>query len=103
MIKIDNLYFPKVVQAIATDDYKVYVYFDDGSIKCLDMSEKIKSGVFQQIKDIEIFKNTMTILNDTVAWDLNENNDPSECIDIDPFTIYELPDISESEFINSIA
>jgi hypothetical protein len=35
--------------------------------------------------------------------DLNENNDPSECIDIDPFTIYELTDVSESEFINSIA
>ncbi len=103
MIKIDSKYFPKVVQAVATDDYKVYTYFDDGSIKCLDMTEKINSGIFQQIKDIEIFKKTLTILNDTVAWDLNGNYDPSECIDIDPFTIYDQPDVSESEFLNNIA
>ncbi|WP_312811905.1 DUF2442 domain-containing protein [Sedimentibacter sp.] len=100
---MDNQYFPKVVQAIATDDYKVYAYFDDGSIKCLDMTEKINSGIFQQIKDIEIFKKTLTILNDTVAWDINGKYDPRECIDIDPFTIYEQPDISESEFLNNIA
>lgn len=103
MIKIDNQYFPKVVQAVANDDYKVYAYFDDGTIKCLDMTTKINSGVFQQIQDIEIFKNTLTILNDTVAWDLNGNNDPSDCIDIDPFTIYDQPDVSEIEFLNDIA
>ncbi|MPN51816.1 hypothetical protein SDC9_199465 [bioreactor metagenome] len=67
------------------------------------MTEKINSGIFQQIKDIEIFKKTLTILNDTVAWDLNGNYDPRECIDIDPFTIYEQPDVSESEFLNNIA
>ena len=103
VIKIDNQYFPKVVQAVATDDYKVYAYFDDGSIQYLDMTIKITSGVFQQIKDIEIFKNTLTILNDTVAWDLNGNYDPSDCIDIDPFAIYAQPDISENEFLNDIA
>jgi len=100
---MDNQYFPKVVQAIATDEYKVYTYFDDGSIKCLDMTEKINSGIFQQIRDINIFKNALTILNDTVAWDLNGKYDSSECIDIDPFTIYDLPDVSEREFINNIA
>ena len=67
------------------------------------MTEKINSGIFQQIKDIEIFKKTLTILNDTVAWDINGKYDPRECIDIDPFTIYEQPDISESEFLNNIA
>ena len=100
---MDNQYFPRVVQVAATDDYKVYAYFDDGSIKCLDMTEKVRSGIFQKIKDIEIFKNTLTVLNDTVAWDLNGNYDSSECIDIDPFTVYEQPDASENEFLNDIA
>ncbi len=26
-------YFPEVIQAIPTDDYTVYVYFDNGSLK----------------------------------------------------------------------
>ncbi len=29
--------------------------------------------------------------------------DLGECIDIDPFTVYEQTDVSENEFINDIA
>ena len=34
-------------------------------------------------------------MNDTLAWDLSGNNDPSECIDIDPVTLYELEAIDD--------
>jgi len=29
-------------------------------------------------------------MNDTLAWDLTGNNDPSQCIDIDPDYLYGL-------------
>ena len=30
------------------------------------------------------------ILNDTLAWDLSGENDPTNCIDIDPEMLYSL-------------
>jgi hypothetical protein len=32
-------YYPEVYQAIPTKDYKVYIYFDDGTIRLFDASE----------------------------------------------------------------
>ncbi|WP_170128276.1 hypothetical protein [Alkalibaculum bacchi] len=34
---------------------------------------------------------------------INGNYDPTKCIDIDPLCIYDLPDIAEEDFIDSIA
>ena len=96
-------YMPRVIQAVATDDYKVYAYFDDGKITCIDMSKKLEKGIFQQLKNIQLFKDTLTVMNETVAWDINGNNDPSECIDIDPESIYKCPEVKESYYIDNIA
>ena len=30
-------FFPCVLQAVATDDFQVYVYFNDGSVRLLDV------------------------------------------------------------------
>ena len=49
-------YMPEVIQVIPTDDFNVYVYFDDGSIKLYDASEDIKMGIFTVLQDIKIFK-----------------------------------------------
>ena len=38
---------------------------------------------------MEIVENACTILNDTLAWDLGGDRDPSKWIDIDPETLYE--------------
>ena len=49
----------------------MYVYFSDGSIRLVDVRPLIHSGsVFEPLEDIEIFKSSITVLNDTVAWDL---------------------------------
>ena len=96
-------YMPEVIQVIPRNDFKVYVYFDDGSIKLYDAKKIINKGVFQKLQNIEIFKNTCTVLNGTLAWDLNGNYDESECLDIDPFTIYEYyPDVDEPLEIKKI-
>ena len=89
-----NEYFPVVVQVIPFDNYHVQVFFDDGKIVEYDATEDLKKGIFQKLQDIEVFKETCTVLNDTLAWDIEGNRDTYSCIDIDPFTLYELPAIN---------
>lgn len=79
----------KVVQVHPVKCFKVYVYFDDGVIKLYDVQPLIaKGGVFQQISAESDFVEKCTVLNGTLAWDLSGRYDPTQCIDIDPETIY---------------
>ena len=87
--------FPKVVQVIPMKDYSVYVYFEDGKIVCYDMSDMIEKEVFRPLKDIQVFMETCTVMNDTLAWDIGKNRDNTTCLDIDPDTLYELPVVKE--------
>lgn len=90
--------FPKVVQVVPEDNYSVYVYFEDGKIVCYDVSHMIGKGVFSKLKDPEFFKERCTVMNDTLAWDLQGNRDETACLDIDPDTLYELPYINDDHF-----
>lgn len=87
-------YFPTVVQVVPLDNYHVQVYFDDGKIVEYDASETLKGEIFRPMQDIHVFKDACTVLNDTLAWDIQGNRDTTQCIDIDPFTLYELPAIN---------
>ena len=87
--------FHDVVQVIPYDDYTVYVYFEDGKIVCYDMKPLLEKPVFRQIKDMDIFLGSCTVMNNTLAWDLSGNRDPSECIDIDPDMLYSLENTAE--------
>lgn len=83
--------FPKVVQVIPMKDYSVYVYFEDGKIVRYDMTPMLEKEVFVPLKDIDVFMDACTVLNDTLAWDLSNNRDNTSCLDIDPETLYALP------------
>lgn len=83
--------FPKVVQVIPMKNYCVYVYFEDGKIVCYDMSSMIEKESFRPLKEIQVFMETCTVMNDTLAWDISRNRDNAMCLDIDPDTLYELP------------
>ena len=87
--------FPKVVQVIPMKNYTVYVYFEDGKVVCYDMSHMIEKEAFYALKDINVFMDTCTVLNDTLAWDINKNRDNTACLDIAPDTLYELPYVKE--------
>lgn len=88
--------FPAVVQAVSGDNFTVYAYMRDGSIHLYDMKPHIsKGGVFARLQNEEFFRERLTVLNDTVAWDISGNMDPCECIDIDPFTIAESPVVAD--------
>ena len=55
-------YYPEVIQVIPTEDFTVYIYFDDGNIKLFNAKELIGKGVFEPLKDIEKFLNTCKVL-----------------------------------------
>ena len=87
--------FPKVVRVTPTEEYTVYVYFEDGKTVCYDAKPLLARGIFTALRDIAFFKNSCTIMNDTLAWDVSGNGDTSRCIDIDPDTLYELDAVKE--------
>lgn len=86
---------PKVVQVVPIRSYQVYVYFEDGKIVCYNMALLLDKEVFAPLKDVEVFINTCTVLNDTLAWDLVGKRDVTQCLDIDPCTLYDLPQTEE--------
>ena len=88
---------PEIVQVVPHRDYTVTVYFVDGKIVVYDVKPKLEKGVFQALKNPEIFMNQCKIMNDTLAWDLSGKNDPTNCIDIDPEVLYALEHTEETE------
>lgn len=80
--------FHQVIQVLPTKDYKVYVYFADGKIKLFDASNLVEKGIFRKLKDIELFIKSCTVINGTLAWDVNGNRDATECLDLDSENLY---------------
>ena len=79
----------EVVQVIPKDDYKVIVYFVDGAIKRCDVSSLVGKGVFACLSDREFYEKNCTVLNGTLAWTLDGTYNKYNCIDVDPFVLYE--------------
>jgi len=77
-----------IVQVLPQNNFTVYCYFDDGTIKLFDFRPLIGKGVFEQISNISAFIEKCTVMNSTLAWDLSGTYDPYKCIDIAPETIY---------------
>ena len=83
-------YYPEVVQALAGDNYRVYAYFSDGSIRQFDVKPLMaKGGVFSQLSNAAFFTYRLMVMGSTVAWDVTGDRDETKCIDLDPFTVYE--------------
>jgi hypothetical protein len=78
-----------VLQAYPTENYKVYLYFSDGKVKLYDILPLTDKGIFKKLQDKDFFLNRCTVLNHTLAWDVNGDYNPSECIDLDSITLYE--------------
>ena len=94
---LDSRYFfPEVFQAVAGEDYTVYAYMNDGAIRKVDIKPFFENGgVFEPLKDKTTFKEKLTVIGNTVAWDLTGNRDEYNCIDIDPFLVFESPIVPE--------
>ena len=72
-------YFPEVIQVIPTTDYKVYIYFDDGTIRLYDASKLITKGIFKQLQKDNLFIETCTVLNHTLAWSTDKSYNDKTC------------------------
>ncbi|WP_069988530.1 DUF2442 domain-containing protein [Massilioclostridium coli] len=89
-------FFPSVLQVIPTDDYQVYAYFNDGSIRLVNIKPFIKPDtVFAPLEDIHIFKEKLAVINQTIAWDMGGNRDEQNCIDLDPIAIFKQPPVAD--------
>jgi hypothetical protein len=85
-------FFPKVLQVIPDDDYRVYAYLNDGSVRLFDVKPLIRPDTaFAPLADLQFFKEKLRVINDTVAWDIGGNRDPYRCLDIDPFEVFGQP------------
>ena len=92
----NSMFIPKVVQVVPTDEFCVYVYFNDGSVRLFDVKPLIKPDtVFESLQEIAFFKSRLSVINDTIAWDMIGNRDPQRCIDLDPCVIYEQPAVAD--------
>ncbi len=81
---------PQVLQVLPTDNFEVYAYLNDGSVRLYDVKPLLKKNtVFEPLMDIQAFKDKLAVINHTIAWDMGGNRDPYKCIDIDPCAIYE--------------
>lgn len=80
---------PQLFQVVPTDEYQVYLYFDNGEIRRYDCRwVQSEAGVFERLHDLATFKNKRTVMNGTLAWDLSGTRDPYSCTDLCPDTIY---------------
>ena len=77
-----------VIQVKPNSDFTVYVCFCDGKIKLYDVKPLLGKAVFNKISDGDSFLDKCTVMNGTLAWRLGSSFDPSNCIDIDPESLY---------------
>lgn len=56
--------FHKVVQVVLAEDDKVYVYFKMEKLYVIDAKSLLDKKVFEPLRNLDIFVNTCTVLND---------------------------------------
>ena len=80
---------PKLYQVFPTNEYQVYLYYDNGEIKKYDCRWILnETGIFKELSDVDVFMNLCTIMNNTLTFDISRIRDPYHCVDICPDTIY---------------
>ena len=55
----------------------------------------MNSVLITALQDMDFFMRRCKIMNDTLAWDVSGKDDPTDCIDIDPETLYELKAVAD--------
>jgi hypothetical protein len=88
-----------IIQVVPTEDFYVYAYFEDGKITKFNMKPFLSGPAFRPISDAKTFVETATIINDTLAWDLQGNRNDTKCLDIAYERVYDAPTVDESEVI----
>ena len=56
-------------------NYSLLLTFDNGEIRQFDMKPYLNNGIFQELKDVEMF-NSVRVSFDTIEWDNEADFDP---------------------------
>ena len=72
--------YPLVKKIVPSEDFMLFVEFDNGEHGILDMKPFLDFGVFRRLKDHGVFKQVRVVF-DTIEWDSK--------IDLDPEFVYE--------------
>jgi len=56
-------------------NYNLLLTFDNGEIRQFDMKPYLNNGIFQELKDVEMF-NSVRVSFDTIEWDNEADFDP---------------------------
>jgi hypothetical protein len=67
--------YPTVRNVSANDNYTLSIEFDNGEQGVLDMKEYLEFGVFQRLKDPQVFRKVHVVF-DTVEWEAGLDLDP---------------------------
>ncbi|MBS0617643.1 MAG: DUF2442 domain-containing protein [Spirochaetes bacterium] len=79
----------QILQVYPTSNRIIYLYFSDGRVKKFDAAHlHERGGVFAPLADIDIFLNTCTVMNNTLAWDFTGKRDPYTVVDLDAENLY---------------
>jgi len=95
---------PEIVKVFPRNDFTVLIFFANGKVTKFDMRKRIKKGTaFEALSDINIFVSKAKILNYTLAWDLSDNNDERDCLDVAPEALWRSKNVTEwvSKVLNS--
>ena len=73
---------------MAGEDYIIYAYFYDGTVRRFDATPLIEQGgVFLPLRNEDFFHARLTVLN-AAAWDMGGTRDPRTCVDLDLCEMY---------------
>ncbi|MCL2169896.1 MAG: DUF2442 domain-containing protein, partial [Defluviitaleaceae bacterium] len=66
-------YYPEIYQVIPTKEHKIYLYFDDGTIRLFDASDLLANakGRFAELLVGDVFMEACTVIGGTLAWTLD--------------------------------
>ena len=89
-------YIPSVIRVLPKEDYHVEVLFDNGKLVDFDAAPLLDEEEYAPLKELSVFKNTCKVLGGTLAWDFTGAENPNDCLDVDPFMLYECPALNEN-------
>ena len=68
---------PDPIEVKVIEKYKLYIKFENGEEKILDMEEDIKEKFYNMLKDYEYFKNVkISQTGITIEWEKGEDISP---------------------------
>uniref|UniRef100_UPI0040576325 DUF2442 domain-containing protein n=1 Tax=Candidatus Electronema sp. TaxID=2698783 RepID=UPI0040576325 len=58
---------PRVENAVPDNDYTVKIVFDNGEEKLFDVKPYLEKGIFQELKNMQIFKTVRPVMG-SIQW-----------------------------------